>query len=271
MKNSIENIAFRCDNVKREVLGQEWRTELFRREFRVIPFSRIFYPVRGEGFVEYNGNTYRLCRGKILLIPAFAQVSLRCPLMLEKYWIHFNAFFCDTTVDIFLMNHECIELDVTDFSFQTGIFERILADFSQNSIVKQYEFDALLRLLIAPFLEKISGDTGERELPNFLELLLFIDKNLHRKLPLNELARHAGLCPSYLSRLFSEKMQRRLQDYIGMHRAFRAAQLIMENRYSIGEIGDMLGFSNVSVFSKVFKKHFGISPLAFRKNRRRYS
>ncbi len=40
----------------------------------------------------------------------------------------------------------------------------------------------------------------------------------------------------------------------------RAAEMIKEGRYTISEISDMVGFSNISVFSKSFKKRFGVSP-----------
>ncbi len=40
----------------------------------------------------------------------------------------------------------------------------------------------------------------------------------------------------------------------------RAAELILEGRYTISEIADMTGFSTLSHFSKSFKKQFGQSP-----------
>lgn len=40
----------------------------------------------------------------------------------------------------------------------------------------------------------------------------------------------------------------------------RAAELILEGRYTISEIADMTGFSTLSHFSKSFKKQFGQAP-----------
>ncbi len=40
----------------------------------------------------------------------------------------------------------------------------------------------------------------------------------------------------------------------------RAAELILEGRYTISEIADMPGFSTLSHFSKSFKKQFGLAP-----------
>ena len=44
----------------------------------------------------------------------------------------------------------------------------------------------------------------------------------------------------------------------------RAAEMILEGKYTISEISDMAGFSTVSVFSKSFKKQFGTAPSSYK-------
>lgn len=44
----------------------------------------------------------------------------------------------------------------------------------------------------------------------------------------------------------------------------RAAEMILEGKYTISEISDMAGFSTVSVFSKSFKKQFGTTPSSYK-------
>ena len=43
----------------------------------------------------------------------------------------------------------------------------------------------------------------------------------------------------------------------------KAALLLKDGRYQVGEVGYMVGFSNPSYFSKCFQKQFGITPGAF--------
>ena len=52
-------------------------------------------------------------------------------------------------------------------------------------------------------------------------------------------------------------------EFIRTMRMQKAAQLIKEKRFSIGEVSDMVGFSDQKYFSTAFKKHFGISPKKF--------
>ena len=56
-------------------------------------------------------------------------------------------------------------------------------------------------------------------------------------------------------------------EMIQVVRLKRAAQLLKENKYSVSEIGYMVGFSNPSYFSKCFQKQFGIRPVDYAKMR----
>ena len=45
----------------------------------------------------------------------------------------------------------------------------------------------------------------------------------------------------------------------------RAAELIQSGKYLIGDVGEMVGFSSPSYFSKTFQKQFGVTPKEFEK------
>ena len=54
-------------------------------------------------------------------------------------------------------------------------------------------------------------------------------------------------------------------EMIQIIRLKRAAQLLQTNKYTVSEIGYMVGFSNPSYFSKCFQKQFGIRPMDYMK------
>lgn len=54
-------------------------------------------------------------------------------------------------------------------------------------------------------------------------------------------------------------------DFIRLIRLKKAAQLIQEGEFRIGEIVYMVGFSSPSYFSKMFLKQFGMTPKEFEK------
>ena len=56
-------------------------------------------------------------------------------------------------------------------------------------------------------------------------------------------------------------------EMIQIVRLKKAAQLLLERKYTVSEIGYMVGFSNPSYFSKCFQKQFGIKPADYMKSR----
>ena len=44
----------------------------------------------------------------------------------------------------------------------------------------------------------------------------------------------------------------------------KAAELLREGKYTVSEVSTMVGFDNISYFSTLFKKHFGVSPSDYR-------
>lgn len=54
-------------------------------------------------------------------------------------------------------------------------------------------------------------------------------------------------------------------DFIRLIRLKKAAELIQEGKYRIGDICSMVGFGSSSYFSKLFLKQFGMTPKEFEK------
>ena len=262
---SLDNLTVTVNWLTRQKLDRNWNTEQFQKANRILPYSRIYFPVDGRGTVEYLGRKYEVVPGRILLVPAFAEVKCFCPDHLEKYWCHFNASFGNNSPDIFALNRDCIDLPADDPQFLTQLFDRLISLSARTGSVNQFEFNAGMKMLLSRFLEKVSWTESGNMLPLFTRLLIFIHEHLDTELTLKNLADFTGICPSHLSHRFHEKMGMRLFEYITVHRMYRAMFLLREKQYSIGEISDLTGFSNISVFSKSFKRHTGYSPVEFRK------
>lgn len=66
--------------------------------------------------------------------------------------------------------------------------------------------------------------------------------------------------PGYLSRLFKQEMGETLSEYLLRIKIERAAALLKQGEYKIGEIAAMVGYGTPSYFSIIFKKLTGHSP-----------
>jgi transcriptional regulator GlxA family with amidase domain len=93
----------------------------------------------------------------------------------------------------------------------------------------------------------------------------FMKVNLHRRIPLAELAAVANLSPSHLSRLF--KIQTRLSpgDYFRRLRMEEALHLVAAGLLSMKEIMARVSYRSKSHFVRDFRRSFRLSPSEYRK------
>lgn len=88
----------------------------------------------------------------------------------------------------------------------------------------------------------------------------YLDEHLEEDISHEAIAAKYRLHPGYLSRLFKQEMGETLSEYLLRIKIERAAQLLKEDRYKIGEIARMVGYSTSSYFSVMFKKYTGCTP-----------
>lgn len=89
---------------------------------------------------------------------------------------------------------------------------------------------------------------------------------LHRPLRVGELARRVRLSPSRLIHLFTAETGVPPARYLRELRLARArAELEASSRLRVREVMALVGFSDASHFSRLFKQHFGVSPRALRR------
>ena len=99
----------------------------------------------------------------------------------------------------------------------------------------------------------------------FLESLrLYIENNISvTSINVTELA--GEMCMSRAS--FFRKMKSLTgmtpNDFILSYRLNKAMSMLVEGKWRVGEIADMLGFSSASHFSRVFRQKYGKSPKEF--------
>ncbi len=83
---------------------------------------------------------------------------------------------------------------------------------------------------------------------------------------LSAIERSFGRDGSYVARLFRTHYGMTMGEYVRSLRIERASEALAATDTPIGEISTVLGFSDQSHFGRVFKKHTGMTPLAFRQS-----
>ena len=84
-------------------------------------------------------------------------------------------------------------------------------------------------------------------------------------LSLLDIARHVGISSAYLSALYKKVYGKNIFDTITNLRLEKACQLLTQSALPLKDISLRCGYSNQYYFSNSFKKKFGVSPSAYRK------
>lgn len=97
------------------------------------------------------------------------------------------------------------------------------------------------------------------------EILAYIADHYTQPLSLHELADQFSFNYYYLSSYFRNHSDAGFKEYLNKLRVQRAEELLRDGRTSVSDIGGMVGFTDNSYFTKVFKKYTGKTPSEFRK------
>ena len=102
-------------------------------------------------------------------------------------------------------------------------------------------------------------------------IIAFINEHLDT-VTLGNTADYFKITPSHLSRLFKENADINFSDYVSEKKLQQAKLLLEENnKMSIREISQILGYNTPAYFSTKFKERFGLTPGTYRKNHILYS
>ncbi len=143
---------------------------------------------------------------------------------------------------------EAIKYDVCGYIIKTSVIE-MLPEMIQKAIGK----------LSVPILEA-DKENEECYSDDILgRLQKYIADHYMDKLNLTQISQEIHANGSYLSRLYKTKTGQNLFDVINKMKLEKAKEYMSQGK-RIYEIAQMVGFDDVSYFSRVFRKHEGCSP-----------
>lgn len=88
----------------------------------------------------------------------------------------------------------------------------------------------------------------------------YLESNYQKEIRLSTLARNLGLNRSYFTKRFRQATGKPPQQYLLDLRMSRAAALMREHGLAPGEAAAEVGYPDIFSFSRMFKRHFGLSP-----------
>jgi AraC-like DNA-binding protein len=127
-----------------------------------------------------------------------------------------------------------------------------------------YDLIRLNELMIRRYCSLVKEFSLRDFSPFIRNVINHVDFNLQEYLTVTSLAKQFKVSPGNLSVQFRREKGMPLTDYINVKRLERAKSMLYGTGLYIKEIADQCGFMDDNYFSRLFKRHFGISPKEYR-------
>ena len=248
------------------------------RPYHAVSASRneyiLHFILSGEGFYSANGNTWYLGPGQMFLIcpdtPVVYCADANNPW--SYVWIGFKGIRVDTILKNcgFSKNRLMLPappdsneyMECFDDFFKhrgTGFSE----DLYRESILLKL-FAILARHHTMHTQKDNHGQTGYSD-NTYVNLAIdYINKTYMQGIGVSDVADSIGITRSHLNHVFQKELNISIQNFLIDFRMHKSANLLISTAMSIKEISDQVGYNDQLVFSKAFKKKFGVSPKSYR-------
>ncbi len=141
------------------------------------------------------------------------------------------------------------------------LFDHLAEEFKKNVVCLPEAISSIYKIL-SVVCQKQKRRTVKSKYACILVGIELLEED--SDLSIAEIAAKCGISECYFRRLFQEYSGESPMNFRQHYRIERAKQLLLSEEYfSIGEIAQMLHFSDIYHFSKTFKKYCGVSPNHF--------
>lgn len=244
----FENKGYKTLNIR--TLGYQACPSLHSFGYADTDFYLIHHVLSGSGTFVKNGDAHTVSAGEAFIIKPGNTYTYTADEFnpWEYVWFSFNgeiASMFENIGDIIPSNRDIVldmlevsELKNTQTEFLTG---------------KLYEF-------ISSVFESAPAESNHVKKASD-----YIKANCTHKLYVSDIANAMNLSSRYLSRIFKEEKGLSMQEYILKYKLKKAKTLLSQG-FNVSETAQMVGYEDQFIFSKIFKKHIGISPSKYAKN-----
>lgn len=250
-------------------------------EYHDHDFAEITYILSGRGNYYIDGNTYQVQKGDVLI---HNPGSKHCNIILESEepMVEFCAGFTDFQINNMPPNsivfrdgkpimktsgllrkeitRHCYEMVSENDGFQLGKYFMLKTHLIQILLL-------MIRSISEP-LDIQKGYNFETYSRNYAvkRIITYLNENYENKISLDQIAHNMYLSPVYISKIFKEETGDSPINYLINIRLEKAKDILSKGECgSIKEVANRVGYEDVYHFSKLFKKHFGLTPSDYKK------
>lgn len=239
-----------------------WHTKLNTYDHYII-----HYILSGKGTYYAPSGTYPVETGEMFLIRPSESIHYQADYITPwtYYWVGFNGSDVPEILNLCGFSDTVLVRAYQEDNQLKEIMHQ-LAYPKYDSLSREYELLGNLYHMFSLLIHTHNHTPIPKSAQYLNRAIEFIQqKYSYSDLKVSDVADYVGIDRTYLYRIFYESFQMSIQDFILDLRLKKAKNLLKYSDSSIGLIAFNCGFENQSYFSTIFRKHFSVSPLQYRK------
>jgi len=242
----------------------------------------------GKGIVTVNGKSYDFCSGNFLFIPWNHIIRYHADTH-DPFWvagIHIIPDYSDYDKIVYSVFHSP-QAENPEYQKRKDIYLKgfsdifsgrlnensrllLLAEYIVNWFKSEPRLDNLAHSLAESLIYELNliqnkaKNTG-LDLPLSLNKILFyVEQNIQRSIHIDTLTQLAECSRPTLFRLFRRYFHCTPGNWLWRKKMEHATQLLLKSNLRIGEIASAIGVNDPYYFSRLFRKHHGMTAREYR-------
>jgi len=229
----------------------------------------LAYCIKGEGIVLLAGEQVPVSGDQFFIVPEGETFKYYSVLNTKSRFLiaRFNGKIARQLSHEFSIVRNLVPSVNNMVANREMLFDEIFNNLSkgfhnQNIEYINFCFGHLLATFI--YANRTSDDLADESSPAVRRAIHFLEKNLHKKLTLQQIANEAGFSPTYFTTLFRKETNYAPLSYFSHLKVLKACEFLDYTRMKVKEISFQLGYSDPYYFTRDFKKKMGMSPRQYR-------
>ena len=243
----------------------------------------LYYLHSGDRYYFIKDKTYHISEGSVVFIEPYA---IHCTCNFEKKGydrtvIYFRREFAEsvlTTLGADFFDNYGTDCHIHKTNSEDRALIRLTIENMQAAYDSGNNCEAHLKAALVHLLFLLSGKCSSSDVPAIeyanpthkmiSDITGYINNNYSENITLADISERYYISPCYFSRTFKSLCGLSFTEYLNNVRIKAAEELLGNTDMSITDISETVGFSGSTHFDRVFKKITGVSPTAYRKNRK---
>ena len=231
----------------------------------------LLYVLTGEADVMSDDYSMTFSTGEFFVVPNFSDISLTFNSKGNKIYLLTLRYFeesSEDTISIFKGDSKS-KGESLNSTLSQSLQKLLRLYYLKREDATYWEVGALYFQIISKLEQKYQMILAkEKGLLSKETLLSYLEQNYREDLSIDSLSKQFFVSKQTMSRFFKQHFGKSLSKYLQDKRFLQLEKELSETDQPINTLVFELGFKNLNSFNRLFKRHYGMSPLEWRRSHR---